>query len=828
MTALRSAGPVLVAILCFGLAQGQDAASPLSDLTKTYDGLDGQLQVGGPFVGLEFHHSRPVPSRISFYYPVANSIDLSTDYWERDQSMPLSLYLAVDGRHEDLSLASLPYKWTPANVEYAGVAPTHKVKVSYRFGETLPIMVMQVEVTNVSDNPLDVMLSTDLETTLRTSHAYTWRDTASVSYSADGLAYRADFDAADTDSATVFVVNAGMAPESTGDRTGVVKSPSAEFVYSETLAPGYTFQVIQIIGSSRRQQVADIVRRARVHWRDDVTAFEQRVADFVDATTFSVDDPAIVETARWSKAIQQANRHPLEGHIVPMPCPAQYNFFFTHDLLLTDRGVVQFDPKLVGNDLRYLLHFDKGDHVLTHARYWRDGKYVSEMAGSDNWNHLWFILLTGSYLRHSADTALVAHLYPMVSKSLALMLENYKDGIMQGSEPDWWDIGDVYGPKAYLTILTIRAIRTFGFLTTALNREEPRLSEYIALADQLQEHLVAQLWDDEAGFLLSELDNGEVDHHLYMGSLLAAVFDQIDDDKKQRMLETARTELLDSEIGLRTVVPTDFDKQIERYRFVGLEAGLPGRYINGGVWPHGNAWYAMALLSSNQPDSALAAVRKFYTLDGIADSPGGQPALYEYRRTDKDSPAYGELDKTTFLWAGGWYLSTLYQLGGVRENEWNVRFDANLPQGFEDASYDVTIAGHSAHVQWSGSGPYFEQISADGRSLYSAVLTTPASQIDLVRGRPDTPYLERADAIVEGVSYDAKRRSLDIDLRGPSDGTVTVQVVSPSESRRVKASGAGVAILGKSNSDLGDGIHRTTVRTSLGNGSARVTIEFRK
>ncbi len=552
------------------------------------------------------------------------------------------------------------------------------------------------------------------------------------------------------------------------------------------------------------------------------------MADFVDASTFSVDDSALVETARWSKAIQQANRHPLEGHIVPMPCPAQYNFFFTHDLLLTDRGVVQFDPKTVRDDLRYILHFDTGDHVLTHARYWRDGKYVSEMAGSDNWNHLWFILLTGSYLRHSADTALVARLYPMVSKSLELMLENYKDGIMQGSEPDWWDIGDVYGPKAYLTILTIRAIRTFGFLTAVLHRQEPRLSEYMALADQLQENMVTRLWDDKAGFLLSELDNGEVDHHLYMGSLLAAVFDQIDDEKKQVMLETARTKLLDPEIGLRTVVPTDFNELIERYRFIGLEAGLPGRYINGGVWPHGNAWYAMALLASNEPDSALAAIRKFYTLDGIANSPGGQPALYEYRRTDKDSPAYGELDKTTFLWAGGWYLSVLYKLGGVRENEWNIRFDANLPHGFEDASYDVTVAGRSAHVQWSGSGPYFKEISADGERQYSAVIVGPASDINLVRGRPDMPYLERVDAIVEGVSYDAKRRRLDIDLRGASDGTATVQVISPTQIRRVKASGAGVVIRDKSSSDLGDGIQRTTVRTSLGSGSARVTIEFRK
>ena len=57
----------------------------------------------------------------------------------------------------------------------------------------------------------------------------------------------------------------------------------------------------------------------------------------------------------------------------------------------------------------------------------------------------------------------------------------------------------------------------------------------------------------------------------------------VDENKKQRMLETARRELLDRDVGLRTVAPTDFHELIERYRFQGLEVGLPGRYISGRV-----------------------------------------------------------------------------------------------------------------------------------------------------------------------------------------------------------------------------------------------------
>ena len=49
-----------------------------------FTGKFGQVEVGGRYAGAEFHGSRPLPSRISFFYPVANSVDLSKDYWKRE------------------------------------------------------------------------------------------------------------------------------------------------------------------------------------------------------------------------------------------------------------------------------------------------------------------------------------------------------------------------------------------------------------------------------------------------------------------------------------------------------------------------------------------------------------------------------------------------------------------------------------------------------------------------------------------------------------------------------------------------------------------------
>ena len=105
----------------------------------------------------------------------------------------------------------------------------------------------------------------------------------------------------------------------------------------------------------------------------------------------------------WARAILAANAHYLDGVIVPMPCPAEYNFYFTHDVLLTNLAAVNFDPERVRQDLLYIMSLSEGN-VIPHAYYWRDDGYKTEVCTPDDWNHLWFILLNGSYLRHTADT----------------------------------------------------------------------------------------------------------------------------------------------------------------------------------------------------------------------------------------------------------------------------------------------------------------------------------------------------------------------------------------------------------------------------------------
>ena len=54
-----------------GLSSG---TSTDSSIAVAFQGGYGSIEVGGPYAGVESHHSRPLPSRLSFFAPVANSM----------------------------------------------------------------------------------------------------------------------------------------------------------------------------------------------------------------------------------------------------------------------------------------------------------------------------------------------------------------------------------------------------------------------------------------------------------------------------------------------------------------------------------------------------------------------------------------------------------------------------------------------------------------------------------------------------------------------------------------------------------------------------------
>ncbi|MFZ0391318.1 MAG: hypothetical protein WAN36_12745, partial [Calditrichia bacterium] len=188
----------------------------------------GQAEVGGKYVGAEFHQSRPLFSRLSFYYPVANSLDLSTDYWKRDESLPFQVVVTANGRPDTVGLEAFEYRYAPYFIEFHKAFPDYSLTFSYHFCEDLPVMALALTVKNTADSLVEYAVKTSLTPILRTCQTYAWKIEPVCRFSADGRIFAADFKDAETDSTTLFILNAGAASQI----SNISKSreiPAAEF-----------------------------------------------------------------------------------------------------------------------------------------------------------------------------------------------------------------------------------------------------------------------------------------------------------------------------------------------------------------------------------------------------------------------------------------------------------------------------------------------------------------------------------------------------------------------------------------------------------------------
>lgn len=832
-----------------------EAPAQQGELSYRFDRHYGQVEVGGRFVGAEFHGSRPLPSRISFYYPVANSIDLSTDYWKRDASRPVVIGLRIgSGTRQWIGKEGWTYVLSPHRVQFSSTKDGLASSLKYEFCLTEPAMVVTFTTVNRSSQSIPLEVYTHLKLSLRTCQTYAWKDTAQTRFYPKFSAIAADFDASDADRASVFVENAGEPPSSwttsasqlgvadsggsdwiqqTGDLGGTVLPapggvPVAAFAYRKTLAPGDSISVVQIVGSCRRSEVREKLERLAAGWKSDLDAYDDFVRLMAGLSAhFTTGDSSLDRSAEWARGLLASNQHYLDGTIIPMPCPAEYNFFFTHDLLLTNLGAVNFDLDRVKRNLLYLASHAR-DSIIPHAYYWRDDGYKTEYCTPENWNHLWFIIVTASYLRHSDDDSTGTLLYPLVTKSLSEVLtQRHSDGLMYSYRPDWWDIGHVEGPRAYLTILTIRALRDYEFITTAIGRGSRQLLQYDQLADSLRHALVNRLWDPHLKYLIN-YNAGRKDTHVYMGSLLAPVYGVLDSARSRELVNTAREHLLRKPVGIMVAAPADFNTDSMRtwYKFAGNEAGDPYLYINGGIWPHANAVYALALRSTGRSDEAIRFVKSTMTLDGVARSPEGIPAMYEYRFSDTSSPEFGRIDKPSFLWAAGFYLDVLYRLFGFEDNEWNVSIDAPLPSGFDSLQCTFSFGG-SMDAVVSGRENRIAACSVDGDRIPSAVLPLTALHRRHLRvslGGGGGPYLAGINAILRSVTYDEGTAMLSIVTSSFEGHGIGASFLSPSRPRRVTVDGAEISRYSASREP--DGMYRILVPYQGQDWAQRLSLQF--
>ena len=831
--------------------KGQQASDPLS---FPFDKHYGQVEVGGRYVGAEFHGSKPLPSRISFYYPVANSIDLSTDYWKRDASQPMAIGIRRGTeKMRWIGKVAWTYVLSPHKVVFFRSDRDMEYRISYEFCLTQPAMVRTVVVRNQSpwSSPLEVY--THLAMSLRTCQTYSRKESAWTRYDSAHAAIIADFDDSDAARAAVFMQNAGERPASwtssaaelavsdsggsnwlNGDLDqGILSTirkgiPVAAFVYRKTISPGDSLVIVQVIGSCKRTETAGTISSLAGQWSTEISNYDRFVRQKAqDESAFTTGDPWLDRSAVWARGLLASNQHFLDGKLVPMPCPAEYNFFFTHDLLLTNLGAVNFDLPRVKRDLLYVVSLAH-ENIIPHAYYWRDDGYKTEFCTPENWNHLWFIIACARYLRHSGDDSTGRVLYPLITKSLSEMLTQLKpDTLMYAFRPDWWDIGHREGPRSYITILTIRALRDYLYMSSMLKLRSGKLPEYEHLADAMQRALGNRLWDENLRYLINYNDSLK-DVHYYMGSLLAPVYGVLDLPKSKELLTTASRQLLRNPVGVMVVSPPDFQTDSMRafFKFVGNEAGDPYIYINGGIWPHANAVYALALNAAGRSEDALAFVKTVMTIDGVAASPNGVPAMYEYRMSDSSSMDFGKIDKPSFMWAAGFYMNVLYTLAGFQDNEWNLSLNGNRPvsAGSVHCSYAFGSL-HEASIE--GRANRLNSLTSDGKEINSLVLPGSVMNNLSLKVRfsvPKGPYLESVNAIVDTVDFDRDASRMNIILSSFEGHSIAMTLVALREPTRSRADGKPVSLISKSFEP--DGTIRLKFEFTGSDSPQRVVIDF--
>ncbi len=766
-----------------------DQKSNKKKLSVHFNG-NAKIEIGSTYVGMEFHNSHPVPQRFSFYYPVANSIDLSTDYWMRDTTFAMTAGLKFgDSEIEWFDNQSLPFNLTPFSVDFYKKDQLKEIEISYSFTKNKPAVVVSYSITNKTNTQQDVELYSIHALSFRTSHTFKLSSNINpVIVEKEGIIV-VDHDDYETQNASMFIANCEEQPlkmnvvgtavsdkdyfKNYPNHKRFIDIPSVYFVYKKKLKPAEKLFVVQSIGVCKQNESNYFAHFLKHNYKNEIDEFENNILSKVyERATFVMGDEQLDRTERWSRAILEVNKHYIDGSIEPMPCPAEYNFYFTHDVLLTNLAAVNYDLERVKSDLNFITKHANKENIIPHAYYWKDSSFVTEYADRDNWNNFWLIIVSAEYLKHSGDKNFAEKIYPFVAKALKQALATKgDDDLMWSYRPDWWDIGKRYGQRSYMTILAIKAIRSFLYFSSNLNKNEKYLNELEDLSERMKVNLNEKLWFDKYGYLMNYTDPEKLDEHYYSGSLIAAHYGLIDKTKMLKMIKTANEKIVDKKIGVYTAFPMDFDELQDYWHFVNNEAGDKYYYLNGGIWPHSNAWYSLALIAADQKEDAVKFIKNIMTIDGIMSGPNGQPSMYEVRNGNHNDPkVYGTIDKPQFMWAAGWYLYTLYYLYGLSNNEWNISFEPYLPVNQNKCSFKLSVNNKLINVEII-KGP-IQKVEIDGKEINSFVFPNEVDNSKNIRftiGKLNKPVLKTTNSIMKSCLYDEKLNKMNIELEAFSN-----------------------------------------------------------
>ena len=266
------------------------------------------------------------------------------------------------------------YELTPYSVHFSRKDSEKTVRVSYEFCKNKSAMVLKIHLTNNSQKLENFEFYTQLVTSIKTSHTYALQDSARTSYEQSTVyVHHPGKDTADT---VIYVSNAGTLPQSFTTNAATLKNwwqeqdyqlpgetirdrkggaSIAAFIYQKSLLPQETLTIVQIIGAAKWGEQKETVAYLQKHFQTEINLLQaELLARIAKQATIVSGDSDLDHTAKWAKLMIASLDHYLDDNFVPMPCPAQYNFFFTHDVLVTDLAMVNFDLPRVKRDLEFI------------------------------------------------------------------------------------------------------------------------------------------------------------------------------------------------------------------------------------------------------------------------------------------------------------------------------------------------------------------------------------------------------------------------------------------------------------------------------------------
>ncbi|MBU1101004.1 MAG: hypothetical protein KKA84_11430 [Bacteroidetes bacterium] len=771
-------------ILLFVSCEHSQDIKPTIPLEISFQG-DAKIEIGGNLCGLEFHHSKPLPQRISFYYPLANSIDFSRDYWTRDTSYTTHAFLILDS-DEKIDLTELKYTTfiSPYSAKFISNASSLNVEIEYNFMKEYGAFAVKYSFKNLADKNQKISFNTELKNILRSSHSYSTFYPTNIRDLENGNGYILDYSQVDVGNSSVYSFDQSS-------KNINVERDGTKFLYTCEIKPNETVSIIQVVGSSSYESAITEVEYLKKNLTAELQKFTEFMQNVVtDGHHFMTGDSTLDHSIQWAKSMLEANRHYIDGSKILMPCPAEYNFFFTHDVLLCDLAIVNYNPGRVKEDLQFITKHGNEEKLIPHAYYWKDSAFATEFAGDDNWNHFWFVIASSAYLRHSGDKEFISEIYPYIKKSLSTVLGNkIIDGLVYSHRPDWWDAGDNTGPRSYMTILAYKALMEYIHIAVELDQVDETIVEKYHQAELIKKNLSEKLWNQDRKYLMNYLEDGSLDEHYYMGSILALHYGLLNQEQSAQMLTTIEEKLLDKNIGIYNVFPMDIHTITKKLDLKGGEEGKVGYYFNGGIWTHANAFYILGLINNGLLRNAEDYMKKFLTVKGNMLSPVGQPAMYEYRVSAGDD--YGLIDKPNFSWAAGWYMYTLYNLYGVKESTWDITLKPYLSDYQNECDFNLFAYGNNIDVHLKGNGSYCEKILFDDKEYNSLVLpgTLKVDKIDVVLGRPSNPYLREISSKLEVCSWSSDQNLLSVNFEDPLNVGSEIKIVSDRKIKKVEFMG---------------------------------------